>query len=201
MHTHGHACMHTCTHTHSTEHVFLLLHLSPLTNIPAHYRFIPCHYVRCFIPFCSLQNEIPYIGKFSLLKNIRGCQQQRKLNARIIFNDEIKAAPKLPYAKFHSCYIEARNEIAKMALLRWLQPINGLPDPRGSLLSSIPSQAIAAANREVEEAIRNASSGKRAPYGHYSPTVRAEIGKYACHRGVATNAPVSSILLHVCSMC
>ena len=88
-----------------------------------------------------------------------------------------------------------------MALLRWLQPRNGLPDPRGSLSSSIPSQAIAAANREVEEAIRTASSGKRAPiddivrmyyiiygapYGQYSPTVRAEISKYACHRGVAT---------------
>ena len=54
-----------------------------------------------------------------------------------------------------------------MALLRWLQPRNGLPDPRGSLSSSKPSQAIAAANREVE-AIRTASSGKRAPYGHYS---------------------------------
>ena len=71
------------------------------------------------------------------------------------------------------------NEIAKMALLRWLQP--SLPDPRGSLSSSVPSQAIAAANREVEEAIHTISSGKRAPYGQYSPTVRAEIGKYACH--------------------
>ena len=83
-----------------------------------------------------------------------------------------------------------------MALLRWLQPRNGLPDPRGSLSSSIPSQAIAAANREVE-AIRTASSGKRAPYGHYSPTVWAEIGKYACHRGVAT-LPYSSMFCSTC---
>ena len=75
---------------------------------------------------------------------------------------------------------------------RWLQPRNGLPDPRGSLSSSIPSQEIAAANREVEEAIRTASSGKRAPYGKYSPTVRGEIGKHVCHGGVATNALVSS---------
>ena len=111
---------------------------------------------------------IPYIGKFSLLKNYRGCQQPRKLNARIIFNDEIKTAPKLRYAKFHTCYIEAKNEIAKMALLRWLQPRNGLPDPRGLLSSSIPSQEIAAANREVEEAIHTASSGKRGPHGQYS---------------------------------
>ena len=49
-----------------------------------------------------------------------------------------------------------------MALLKWLQPRNGHPDPRGLLLSSIPSQAIAAANQEVEEAIRTASSGKQA---------------------------------------
>jgi len=87
-----------------------------------------------------------------------------------------------------------------MALLRWLQPRNGLPDPRGSLSSSIPSQAIAAANQEVEEAIRTASSGKRVPYRQYSLTVQAKIGKYTCHHAVATNAPVSSILLHVCSM-
>jgi len=52
------------------------------------------------------------------------------------------------------------NEITKMALLRWLQPRNSLPDPRGSLSSSIPSLAIAAANQEVEEAICTASSGK-----------------------------------------
>jgi len=51
-----------------------------------------------------------------------------------------------------------------MALLKWLQPRNGLPDPRGSLSSSISSQAIAAANQEVEEAIRIASSGKQAVY-------------------------------------
>jgi len=79
------------------------------------------------------------------------------------------------------------NEIAKMALLRWLQPRNGLPDPRGSLSSSIPSQAIAAANREVEEAICTTSSGKCAAYRQYCPTFRAEIGKYTYHRGVATN--------------
>jgi len=32
----------------------------------------------------------------------------------------------------------------------------------------------------VEEAIRTRSSGKCAPYGLYSPTVWAIIGKYAC---------------------
>jgi len=37
----------------------------------------------------------------------------------------------------------------------------------------------------VEEAIRTAFGEKRGPYGQYSVTVRAEIGKYACHHGVA----------------
>ena len=43
-----------------------------------------------------------------------------------------------------------------------------------------PFQAIAEANREVEEVICTASSGKCVPYGQYSPTVWAEIGKYTC---------------------
>ena len=59
-----------------------------------------------------------------------------------------------------------------------------------SLSSSIPSYAIAAANREVEEAIRTTSSGKCGPYGQYSLTAWAEIGKYACHHSVT--APVAA---------
>ena len=74
-----------------------------------------------------------------------------------------------------------------MALLRYLKPRDGLPDPRGSLSSSMPSQAIAQANCEVQEAIQS-DKGKRGPYKKYSPTVRAEIGKYACHHGVAAAA-------------
>ena len=37
----------------------------------------------------------------------------------------------------------------KMALLRYLQRRDSLPDPKGSLLSAIPAQAIARANQEV----------------------------------------------------
>ena len=70
-----------------------------------------------------------------------------------------------------------------MALLRYLKPRDGLPDLRGSLSSLMPSQAIAQANREVQEAIQSDT-----PYKKYSPTVRAEIGKYACHHGVAAAA-------------
>ena len=42
------------------------------------------------------------------------------------------------------------NEIANMAMLRWLQPRNSLPD-------RCRPQAIATANQEVEEAIHTAS--------------------------------------------
>ena len=34
-----------------------------------------------------------------------------------------------------------------------IQPKNGLPDPKGSLSCSLPSQAIALANKEVEKVI------------------------------------------------
>ena len=74
-----------------------------------------------------------------------------------------------------------------MALLRYLQLRDGLPDPRGSLSCSVPSQAIAQANKEVE-ALRENKKVKRGQYKQYSATDRAEIGKYACHHGVAAAA-------------
>ena len=76
-----------------------------------------------------------------------------------------------------------------MALLRYLKPRDGLPDPRGALSLSMPSQAIAEANREVQEAT---SKAKRGPYKRYSASVRAEIGKYASQHGVAATARVFS---------
>ncbi len=39
--------------------------------------------------------------------------------------------------------------VKKMSIRRYLKPINRLRDPRGSLFASLPSEAIAAANREV----------------------------------------------------
>ena len=71
-----------------------------------------------------------------------------------------------------------------MALLRYLQPKDGLPDPRVFSLA-VPSQAMAEANREVQEAT---SKKKRGPYKRYSSSVRAEIGRYASHHGVAAAA-------------
>ena len=54
-----------------------------------------------------------------------------------------------------------------MALLRYLQPRDGLPDPRGTLCSCLPSQAIAEANREVQKAT-SSTKRKRGPYKRYS---------------------------------
>ena len=36
----------------------------------------------------------------------------------------------------------------RMSIRRYLKPIDGLPDPKGSLSTTIPSAAIASANRE-----------------------------------------------------
>ena len=40
---------------------------------------------------------------------------------------------------------------ATMSIRRYLKPVNGLPNPRGSLSANLPSAAIASANREVEK--------------------------------------------------
>ena len=42
------------------------------------------------------------------------------------------------------------------SILRYFKPRDGLPDPNGSLSVSLPSQAIAAVNREVERTIHAA---------------------------------------------
>ena len=51
-----------------------------------------------------------------------------------------------------------------MALLRYLKPANGLPDPKGSLSTMISLDVIAEMNKEVEEASRSVAGGKR---GHF----------------------------------
>ena len=69
-----------------------------------------------------------------------------------------------------------------MALRRYLQPKDGLPDPKGPLSSSISSAAITQANQEVSECAKD--KGKRGKY-KYSEKLRAEIGKYSSYHGVA----------------
>ena len=76
-----------------------------------------------------------------------------------------------------------------MALLKYLVPKDGLPDPKGSLSQSIPSRAIAAANNEVTKATSGAMN-KCGPYRRYSPEERMEIGRYASDHGSRPNALV-----------
>ena len=61
-----------------------------------------------------------------------------------------------------------------------------LSSPHGSLSLSVPSRAIAAANKEVGRVLRQQSSAsattiskKRGKYNKYSPEERAMIGKHA----------------------
>ena len=49
-------------------------------------------------------------------------------------------------------------------MLKYFKRKHELPNPRGSLSSSISPRAIASANREVEEEIRKAKEKKRGPY-------------------------------------
>ena len=73
-----------------------------------------------------------------------------------------------------------------------MRPVDGLPDPRGQLSLTLPSSSIVEANRLVQEVTKEAAKQKRGPYKTYSPTVRSEIGKYACQHGVASAARVFS---------
>ena len=75
-----------------------------------------------------------------------------------------------------------------MALLRFFKPVDGLPDPKGSLSISLPSGAIASANREVLELSASEVGKKRGPYKKYSPEERFEIGQYASNHGITAAA-------------
>ena len=49
-----------------------------------------------------------------------------------------------------------------MSILSFFKPKDGLPDPKGLLLSTcLPSQAIALANKEVEKATSEKGIGKK----------------------------------------
>ena len=55
--------------------------------------------------------------------------------------------------------------VGSMSIHWYLKPINGLPDPKVSLSATLPSAAIASANREVEKVV--GSGRKRGPYKKY----------------------------------
>ena len=45
-----------------------------------------------------------------------------------------------------------------MSIRPYFKPIDGLPDPKGSLSGSIPWSAISSANREVEKVLQSVGS-------------------------------------------
>ena len=65
-----------------------------------------------------------------------------------------------------------------MALLRYMKPSRGLPDPKSLLSASVPLQVIAEANKEVQKVMQ---ATKRGPYLKLSPSLQCEIAKYAGH--------------------
>ena len=48
-----------------------------------------------------------------------------------------------------------------MSIRSYFKPKDGLPDPKGSLSSILPSQAIALANKEVEKVISEKGDTKK----------------------------------------
>ena len=79
-----------------------------------------------------------------------------------------------------------------MSLLRYLKPINGLPDPKGSLSTTMSRASIASANQEVQKELN--ATKKRGQYKKYSPEERSAIGKYSTQHGAAATAKHSSKL-------
>ena len=61
----------------------------------------------------------------------------------------------------------------RMSLLRYHKPKDGLPHPKGSLSTVLPSQAIAQANLEVQAA--QMEKKRRGPCKRYSPSVQAKV--------------------------
>ena len=84
-----------------------------------------------------------------------------------------------------------------MSLLRYMKPVGGLPDTRESLSSAIPSQEIAAANKEVQKESESAATrAKRGPYKKYSAALRLEIAKHASQHGAA-----ATVRYYFCYLC
>uniref|UniRef100_A0A1X7VS24 Uncharacterized protein n=1 Tax=Amphimedon queenslandica TaxID=400682 RepID=A0A1X7VS24_AMPQE len=79
-----------------------------------------------------------------------------------------------------------------MSILQYYKTVskehNDVPDPRGSLSISVPSSAIAAANKVLEMKVNEAKKrrSKRGHYFSYTAKQRAKIGKYASLNGTQT---------------
>ncbi len=67
----------------------------------------------------------------------------------------------------------------KMSILSYFTAHSCLPDSRGTLSRSIPSSAIAAANREMQRISKEKQPEIKGPYQKYTPEKRAEVGRHA----------------------
>ena len=66
----------------------------------------------------------------------------------------------------------------QMALLCYYKPVNGLPNPKRLLSTTVISpETIAEMNKEVEEASHSTNSGKCGPYKTYSSPEWSQFGK------------------------
>ena len=78
----------------------------------------------------------------------------------------------------------AKNQNGEFYITERSSSDHQLPSPHGSLSSSIPSSAIASANREVQSILEKSKKG--GPYQRYTSNERARIGKFANEFGVKT---------------
>ena len=74
----------------------------------------------------------------------------------------------------------------------WLVHRDDSPDPKGLLSSTILRQAIAEANKQVQEVVVTQLSKKWGSYGHFDAKTRAAIGKYSCENRVVAAAKYDS---------
>ena len=69
-------------------------------------------------------------------------------------------------------------------IIKRVQFDSNMPNPCGPLSQTMPSSAVAAANKEVRDMLAKKNEKTRGSYHKYTPTQRADIGKYALENGV-----------------
>ena len=116
--------------------------------------------------FTVVQNKkVPYSGKFLNGANfhIFRCQYKNKTYKNLTFK----------ISNFERAILTCGST---MALCRYFQPLDGLPDSSGPLSASISPEVI----KDANEAVRSATQSKpRGKYAKFTPEQQAAIGEYA----------------------
>ena len=76
-----------------------------------------------------------------------------------------------------------RQQDLTMSVCRYLRPVNSLPQPDGSLSSSLPPVAIKEAKKSVEAIYSTQKKRKRGTYDKLTPEQQLAIAKYAALHG------------------